>query len=37
MENSADQGGCYPQRLRSGVDNTLRSAEFFIFYKGQIE
>ena len=24
MKNSADQGGCYPQRLKAEVDNTLR-------------
>ena len=23
MKNSADQGGCYPQRLKAEVDNTL--------------
>ena len=23
MKNSADQGGCYPQRPKAGVDNTL--------------
>ena len=23
MKNSADQGGCYPQRPRAEVDNTL--------------
>ena len=24
MKNSADQGGCYPQRPKAQVDNTLR-------------
>ena len=24
MKNSANQGGCYPQRLKAEVDNTLR-------------
>ena len=24
MKNSADQGGCYPQRPKVEVDNTLR-------------
>ena len=24
MKNSADQGGCYPQRPKAEVDNTLR-------------
>ena len=23
MKNSADQGGCYPQRSKAEVDNTL--------------
>ena len=40
MKNSADQGGCYPQRPKAEVDNTLRDlqnssypmkAEFNIF------
>ena len=24
MKNSTDQGGCYPQRPKAEVDNTLR-------------
>ena len=29
MKNSAEQGGCYPQRPKAEVDNTLlRNAEF---------
>ena len=24
MKNSADQGGCYPQKPKAEVDNTLR-------------
>ena len=24
MKNSADQGGCYPQRLKAEVDNNVR-------------
>ena len=27
MYNSADQGGCYPQRLKAEVDNTLRNLQ----------
>ena len=27
MKNSADQGGCYPQRPRAEVDNTLRDLQ----------
>ena len=27
MKNSADQGGCYPQRPKSEVDNTLRDLQ----------
>ena len=27
MENSADQGGCYPQRLKAEVDNTLQDLQ----------
>ena len=27
MYNSADQGGCYPQRLKAEVDNTLRDLQ----------
>ena len=27
MKNSADQGGCYPQRLKAKVDNTLRDLQ----------
>ena len=27
MKNSADQGGCYPQRLKAEVDNTLRDLQ----------
>ena len=38
MKNSADQGGCYPQRPKAEVDNTfLSSAEFFIFYESRIQ
>ena len=27
MKNSADQGGCYPQRPKAKVDNTLRDLQ----------
>ena len=27
MKKSADQGGCYPQRPKAGVDNTLRDLQ----------
>ena len=27
MKNSADQGGCYPQRATAEVDNTLRNLQ----------
>ena len=27
MKNSADQGGCYPERLKAEVDNTLRDLQ----------
>ena len=27
MKNSADQGGCYPQRPKAEVDNTLRNLQ----------
>ena len=27
MENSADQGGCYPERPKAEVDNTLRDLQ----------
>ena len=27
MKNSADQGGCYPQRPQAEVDNTLRDLQ----------
>ena len=27
MKNSADQGGCYPQRLKAEVENTLRDLQ----------
>ena len=27
MKNSADQVGCYPQRLKAEVDNTLRDLQ----------
>ena len=27
MKNSADQGRCYPQRPKAGVDNTLRDLQ----------
>ena len=28
MKNSADQGGCYPQRPKAEVDNTLLALLF---------
>ena len=31
MKNSADQGGCYPQRPRAEVDNTLRDLQNFSY------
>ena len=43
MKNSADEGGCYPQRPKGKVDNTLRDlqnssypkkAEYFPVLKG---
>ena len=27
MKNSADQGGCYPQRLKAEVGNTIRDLQ----------
>ena len=27
MKNSAEQGGCYPQRPKADVDNTLRDLQ----------
>ena len=27
MKNSADQGGCYPQRPKAEVDNTVRDLQ----------
>ena len=27
MKNSADQGGCYPERPKAEVDNTLRDLQ----------
>ena len=27
MKNSAEQGGCYPKRLKAEVDNTLRDLQ----------
>ena len=27
MKNSAEQGGCYPQRLKAEGDNTLRDLQ----------
>ena len=27
MKNSTDQGGCYPQRPKAEVDNTLRDLQ----------
>ena len=27
MKNSADQGGCYPQRPKAEVDNTLKALQ----------
>ena len=39
MKNSADHGGCYPQRPKAEVDNAHppRSAEFFISYESRIQ
>ena len=37
MKNSTDQGGCYPQRLKTKVDYPPRSAESFISYKSRIQ
>ena len=31
MKNSADQGGCYPQRPNAEVDNTLRDLQNFSY------
>ena len=32
MKNSADQGGCYPQRPKAEVDNTLRDPLNDVFF-----
>ena len=34
MKNSAEQGGCYPQRPKAEVDNTLRDLQnsYFIIH-----
>ena len=31
MKNSVDQGGCYPQRPKAEVDNTLRDLQNFSY------
>ena len=31
MKNSADQGGCYPQRPKAEVDNTLRDLQNYSY------
>ena len=31
MKNSADQGGCYPQRPKAEVDNTLRDLQNSVY------
>ena len=31
MKNSADQGGCYPQRPKAEVNNTLRDLQNFSY------
>ena len=31
MKNSVDQGGCYPQRPKAEVDNTLRDLQHFSY------
>ena len=31
MKNSTDQGGCYPQRAKAEVDNTLRDLQNFSY------
>ena len=31
MKNSADQGGCYPQRPKAEADNTLRDLQNFSY------
>ena len=31
MKNSADQGGCYPQRPKAEVDSTLRDMQNFSY------
>ena len=33
MKTFADGGGCNPPRPKAEMDNTLRSAEFFISYE----
>ena len=32
MKNSADQGGCYPHRPKSEVDNTSEFCKIFSYY-----
>ena len=32
MKNSVDQGGCYPQRPKAEVDNTLQDLPNFYFF-----
>ena len=31
MKNSADQGRCYPSRLKAKVENTLRDLQSFSY------
>ena len=31
LKNSADQGGCYPQRPKASVDNILRELQNFSY------
>ena len=33
MKNSADEGGCYPQRPKGEVDNTFRDLQNFSYPK----
>ena len=38
MKNSADQGGCYPQRPKAEMDNTFRDLQkSFISYESRIQ
>ena len=37
MKNSADQGGCYPQRPKAEICRSPRSTEFFISYESRIQ